>query len=189
MLRGWQEGKPISLDPIGDGHLHIKKLFEAAKPDVVFFDTLRTSHSKEENSNTEMNLIFDSLRELKLKYDFAAVLLHHMGKPGSDPTKTAPLSGRGAGVIEDRPDSLAHMTMEDQKPGVPNTVNIAFTFRNYRKIEDLRLQFDEGLGLFVPARLKTTKPPKAGAEVDVTEDLRREAVDDDDDEDAAVKSL
>lgn len=64
------------VDP--DGKTTWRPVF--AKPhgtSLIVLDTLSKMHSAEENSNTEMNRVFDNLRHLSEKTQSAVLLLHH----------------------------------------------------------------------------------------------------------------
>jgi hypothetical protein len=139
---------PIGLDAGTVGTSNLFDLLADVHPQVVVFDTLRMSHMGEENSNTDMAKVFTRLRDLKLKFNFTAVVIHHLGKEPSE-LQTAPRTSRGASVIEDFPDTVGyitkHVTGDDEAP----KLSIRWKFRNHAEIPHSKFTFDPGSGLFV----------------------------------------
>ena len=74
----------------------LMRQIEARQLDFLVFDVLRKMHTKDENSNTEMELIIDRLNAIQSKTGAQILLIHHTNK-GQDLTLTE--QSRGAGVI------------------------------------------------------------------------------------------
>lgn len=67
----------------------------------LVFDTLSAIHEREENSNSEMNLVNKKLIELCNKYGQTILFLHHHKKPKQGEIQNQ-ASSRGAGAIIDK---------------------------------------------------------------------------------------
>ena len=68
---------------------------------LIVFDTLSAIHEREENSNSEMNLVNKKLIELCNKYGQTVLFLHHHKKPKTGEIQNQ-ASSRGAGAIIDK---------------------------------------------------------------------------------------
>jgi RecA-family ATPase len=147
---------PLSLDTGTNGHTNFVRLLESVKPAVVFIDTLRMVTHGEENSSTDMMKVMMNLRQLKLHYNFTAVLIHHMGKENTDERQTAPRTSRGSSVIEDSPDTIGYITKHATNAEEPSRISIRWKFRNHAPVDDSRYSFDASSGLFT----RTTKKVK-----------------------------
>jgi len=80
--------------------------------DIVIFDPLYRLHTKEENSNTEMQQVFDHLDDLVDKFGVALVIVHHYGKPGEFRTSGADRM-RGSSALAGWADTLVYIQMPD----------------------------------------------------------------------------
>ena len=174
MLRT-RDAEKLSLDETGPGFRNlwrfVDKLREDGnKPDVIFFDTLRMSHSHLESDSTDMMKVYNKLRELKTEFDLSAFLIHHDGK-ADEKGKT---SSRGSSVIEDVPESLGHLSCSGCHNGTVNAkpaeVTIEWTLRNHAPVPPSTMQFDASIGLFIPKPSKPKPDPdsvgnKAGVKV------------------------
>jgi hypothetical protein len=147
---------PISLDSGTNGEGNLFALLKEVRPGVVFFDTLRMSHSGEESSSTDMARVFTVVRRLKTAFGFTAVIIHHMGKE-PDERSSAPRTSRGSSVIEDFPDSIGYITKHVTGHTEFPRLSIRWKLRNHKPIEDDRFSFDPGRGLFI----RTPKKEKA----------------------------
>lgn len=91
------------------GLAHYLRLSKLNQPNPVFiFDTLSQFHSREENSNTEMQLVMQNFKMLR-DSGATVILLHHCGLPLAG---DRPLKSRGASAIEDQSDNcyIMHKT-------------------------------------------------------------------------------
>lgn len=149
---------PISLDPGTVGTTNLFDLLQEVRPQVVFLDTLRMSTQGEENSSTDMMKVFMRLRDLKIKFGFTAVVIHHMGKEPSE-QQTAPRTSRGSSVIEDSPDTIGYITKHVTGDDEPPKLSIRWKFRNHAPLPNSRFTFDPASGLFVrtPAEKREVK--------------------------------
>jgi RecA-family ATPase len=168
--------KPLSLDPGTVATSNLFELLDDVRPAVVFFDTLRMSTSGEENSSTDMMKVFSRLRDLKIKFGFTPVVIHHMGKEPSE-QNTAPRTSRGSSVVEDSPDTIGYITKFVTDANDPPKLGIRWKFRNHAPIPDSRFTFDARTGLFVRSVAGTKKVKNEPAtrtaveSIDVTDGL------------------
>lgn len=63
-----------------EGWLNIQRLVDMFKPDVVFFDSLVSFHSRDENKAVDMKPIIKRLEKLARNSNIAVVLIHHSRK-------------------------------------------------------------------------------------------------------------
>jgi hypothetical protein len=107
------------LDALVIQHSHISYLFhqgvrldrnadslfeEAAafKPDLIVLDSLVRLHSKDENSSSDMAVLYnDSIKPLARELNCAVLLLHHAGKTDASSSYKR---GRGSGELTASPD-------------------------------------------------------------------------------------
>jgi RecA-family ATPase len=159
---------PISLDAGSVGSSNLFDLLKDVRPQVVFFDTLRMSTQGDENSSTDMMKVFNRLRELKLKFGFTAVVIHHMGKEPSE-QQTAPRTSRGSSVIEDSPDTIGYITKHVTGDDEPPRLSIRWKFRNHAPIPNSRFTFDPASGLFIrtPAEKRAVKEKGNGKQTKI----------------------
>ena len=83
-------GVILALDQ-ENGRKNIEDYIAENKPDVVFFDTFGSFHSKSENKLDDMRQIIRFLTGLAQKYSVAIVVMHHTRK-GSSRRKRNPLT-------------------------------------------------------------------------------------------------
>lgn len=76
------EGCSIMLDT-PEGWQNIKDLIYMRKPDIVFFDSLRSFHNIDDNKNDAFKPIIRNLLKLARELNIAIVLVHHTRKRGS----------------------------------------------------------------------------------------------------------
>ncbi len=80
-------------------------LFEEAaafKPDLIVLDSLVRLHSKDENSSSDMAILYnDSIKPLARELNCAVLLLHHAGKTDASSSYKR---GRGSGELTASPD-------------------------------------------------------------------------------------
>jgi len=79
---------------------------------LVVFDTLSAIHEREENSNSEMNLVNKKLIELCNKHGVTVLFLHHHKKPQKDEIQNQ-ASSRGAGAIIDK--AASHLLLDSKE--------------------------------------------------------------------------
>lgn len=79
MIECEQEGISLALDE-EDGRRNIELLLKKHNPHIVFFDTLSSFHSSDENKSMEMKPIFKYLLGLARDRNIAVVLMHHTRK-------------------------------------------------------------------------------------------------------------
>jgi len=63
-----------------EGCFQLQRWIVEFKPEVIIFDPLKDYHYKEENSNTEMAMVFQRFREIVEKYDVSIIIVHHSKK-------------------------------------------------------------------------------------------------------------
>jgi len=63
------------------GYNYLRVVLEKYRPDLLFIDPLRSLHWKDENSSSEMAMVFGRLDKLMGDYGCAPVLTHHSRKP------------------------------------------------------------------------------------------------------------
>ena len=83
-------GVILALDQ-ENGRKNVEDYIAENKPDVVFFDTFGSFHSKSENKLDDMRQIIRFLTGLAQKYNVAIVVMHHTRK-GSSRRKRNPLT-------------------------------------------------------------------------------------------------
>lgn len=85
---------------------------ERNKYGLIVFDTLSGIHEREENSNSEMNLVNKKLIELCNKHGQTVLFLHHHKKPQKGDVQNQ-ASSRGAGAIIDK--SASHLLLDSKE--------------------------------------------------------------------------
>lgn len=78
------------------------------KPECVIIDTLRKSHSGEENSSTVMSQVISNLRKVTLPA--ALVVISHDKKPSPDMEKDIMYDHRGSGGVVGEMDAIIRLT-------------------------------------------------------------------------------
>ena len=63
-----------------EGLINIKRIIDMVKPDIIFFDTVMSFHSKDENKATDMKPIIRELNDIARENNIAIVLNHHSRK-------------------------------------------------------------------------------------------------------------
>lgn len=104
-------GKGLTPDEISDTldirigstiRLNLTNSYEAfdryltkMKPSVILIDSFVTFHTSAENSRTDMQVVFERMKELREKHNLAFIVLEHEGKAVLDPEKAkeAPNAG------------------------------------------------------------------------------------------------
>lgn len=66
----------------------LEKDIDILKPGVVVIDTLRRTHSLEENSSSDMSPILNKLRDLIRQYKITIIVIHHAGHKIEDFNKS-----------------------------------------------------------------------------------------------------
>lgn len=97
----WGDGGWSSLKIDDENNMDlIRRGIEEYEPDVVFLEPMRGLHKGEENSNTEMGNLMDSLNGLASDYSIGVMITHHELKsgPGDGDEMNAV---RGAGAFTD----------------------------------------------------------------------------------------
>ena len=79
-------GVILALDQ-ENGRKNVEDYIAENKPDIVFFDTFGSFHSKSENKLDDMRQIIRFLTALAQKYNVAIVVMHHTRKGSSRRTK------------------------------------------------------------------------------------------------------
>jgi len=119
---------------------------EEAKPHVVIFDPLANFHHIDENSNSEMKVLLAELTQMQETYDFASIIIHHMGKTSEHRTLSSPERLRGAGVLFADVDTLAVIWKPDFRQR--NNISLRFATRSPIDQDFLKLEFQEKEGTF-----------------------------------------
>ena len=119
---------------------------EEAKPHVVIFDPLANFHHIDENSNSEMKVLLSELTQMQETYDFASIIIHHMGKTSEHRTLSSPERLRGAGVLFADVDTLAVIWKPDFRQR--NNISLRFATRSPIDQDFLKLEFQEKEGTF-----------------------------------------
>jgi hypothetical protein len=89
------------------------KLIRESKAEVVIYDPLSSLHECDENSNSEMRSILDSITEINRNAGTTAIVIHHFGKPQKDQPNDYRF--RGASSIRDWADTLVSLTPKNSK--------------------------------------------------------------------------
>ena len=79
MIECLENGLSLALDE-DDGKRNVEILIKKHKPDIVFFDTLSSFHSLDENKAADMKPVFMFLIKMARVYNIAVVLMHHTRK-------------------------------------------------------------------------------------------------------------
>lgn len=89
---------------------------EAVHPNVVIFDPVGKMHTLDENSNSDIEKLFNNVEKIKKRYqelDLSVIMSHHFGKPPFIPPggvaaldPLSPYNFRGASKWFDAPDTL-----------------------------------------------------------------------------------
>ena len=111
-LEGWlflatpegKAGKLVTIDPrtkrpsIGTMKAAIEKVIIEYKVDVLILDPLVKSHDVEENDNSAMDVVIQTLSSIAVDHDIAVDILHHTSKGAGDPGNAD--RGRGASAVK-----------------------------------------------------------------------------------------
>lgn len=90
---------------------YLKKEIELIQPIVIVFDTLRSMHKLDEDNNTMMSNVYESI--LNITNGTAFVIVHHARKPGLYEDLIA--DARGATSISGRVDVIAKLSGRNSK--------------------------------------------------------------------------
>lgn len=63
-----------------EGIFHLQRWIIKFKPEVIIFDPLKDYHYMEENSNTDMALVFQRFRQIAESNDVSLIIVHHSKK-------------------------------------------------------------------------------------------------------------
>lgn len=77
--------------------------------DTLVFDTLKSIHNLDENSNRDMGGLLDLIKRLRDTHALTIFLIHHASKPSADAGRSAIYSARGASVISGSVDSQLNL--------------------------------------------------------------------------------
>lgn len=78
--------------------------------DVIVFDTLKSIHNLDENSNRDMGGLLDLIKRLRDVHALTIILIHHASKPSPDSGRSAIYSARGASVISGSVDTQLNLS-------------------------------------------------------------------------------
>lgn len=92
-------------------------VIDECQPQVVIFDPAGKMHTLDENSNSDIEKLFNNVEKIKKRYrslDLSVILSHHFGKPfvpqggpnSPTPDPLSPYNFRGASKWFDAPDTL-----------------------------------------------------------------------------------
>lgn len=146
----------FSLDKGSKGLLELKNELEEYRPQVVVFDPFRKMTSHDENSSTEMTKVFATLAELQAQYEFAAILIHHSGKPSESRKQGTPEAMRGSSEIYAHGDTYMMVTKPNEKS--QTDIDLHFTFRHAPDIDAIRLSYTDSSHF---TRRSEVKPERA----------------------------
>lgn len=96
-------------------HHWIQHYFEDIGFDVLFIDTLASIHSAEENSNSEMTVVMNTLKAFRDRYRCAVIFTHHDAKPAATDGRSNIYRPRGASVISGSVD--AYISLRAMRDG------------------------------------------------------------------------
>ena len=115
-------------------------------PQVVIFDPLQWFHSQDENDNSEMQKVVKQIMHLQSKYNFASIIIHHMGKEGEFRNGRGPESQRGASVL--RADSDTNISIYRPNIRRQKEISLEMELRSAENPPPLDLIFDGVTGTF-----------------------------------------
>jgi RecA-family ATPase len=127
--------RDLRLDTL-KGREMIEALVVQHKPDIVVFDPLKEFHYCDENSSKEMGLIFANLDQLRDKYKFASIFIHHTKKPSALSDGDSPDSLRGSSYLFGKGDTFL---MLQAKNKAATKISVSFTIRRAKPINSLQL--------------------------------------------------
>lgn len=118
------------FDILNPEHLiMLREELQAAKADLVIFDTLRESHSADENDSTEMQAAIAAI--VAATQGAAIALISHSRKPNQDGAYNLMNDNRGSSYVVGRMDAIVRFT--------PKTVRISSRSIEEHTIETERL--------------------------------------------------
>lgn len=154
----------FSLDKGSKGLLAFKEELEEYRPEVVIIDPFRKMTAHDENSSTEMTKVFATLTELQDTYKFAAILIHHSGKPSDNRKQGTPDAMRGSSEIFAHGDTYMMLTRPNDKANTD--IDVHLTFRHAPDIDPIKLSYSDN-SVFVrrslPAPTESTSNHRAAS--------------------------
>ena len=97
----WLHKHSIKLDA-PESYQALIDIIEREKPDLLILDPLQRMHNQNEDSSTEMAIVWDALHQFTVKYPNMAVLVLHHAKKGDQPLSWDSMRGssRTAGEVD-----------------------------------------------------------------------------------------
>jgi RecA-family ATPase len=89
----------------------LKDIIFKTKARLIVIDPFISFHNQDENANTDIRKVLDTLTELCHVTKVACVLVHHMGKTSSSNV----FSGRGASALADWANNILILSKKDEK--------------------------------------------------------------------------
>lgn len=129
----------FSFDKGSKGLVELRNELEQYRPQVVIFDPFRKMTAHDENSSTEMTKTFATLAELQAEFEFAAILIHHSGKPSESRKQGTPEAMRGSSEIYAHGDTYMMITRPNDKDNAQ--IDLHFTFRHAPDIDSIQLNY------------------------------------------------
>lgn len=117
-----------------------QELLQEVQPEVVVFDPFANFHTSEENDQGRMGRVLHTIDEMIGEYDFAAIVIHHFGKPGGvDSGRFGIHRFRGSSRITGWADT--RLTLDaSRKVGEQGRLSLSWTLRQGRPLMDMSVQ-------------------------------------------------
>lgn len=123
-----------------EGFRIIDEIIREQAPEVVCFDPLVEFHGQDENSSHGMMKVLRSLDDLREKYGFSTILVHHTSKLNGDHERKGPDRLRGSSVLFGKADTIMII---DTDPKIEGMVKAEFTLRRGKPIADCFLRVNQ----------------------------------------------
>ena len=130
-----------------DAYSKIYGILKEIDPVLVIFDPMVNFHNAEENSNTEMASVMESIHRLKEEASVSICLVHHTRKPSIN-NSGGGVSVRGASAIRGAYDSGLTLTQKFDDDTAEQAYNLDFEIRNGEPIQPLVLELDKSVLTF-----------------------------------------
>lgn len=98
-----------------DHYSMLRAELQALEPDLVIFDTLRESHSADENDSTDMQKVIAAL--VAVSQPAALCLISHARKPAQDQDLSLMSDNRGSSYVVGRMDAIVRFTKKSCRVG------------------------------------------------------------------------
>lgn len=133
-----------------DGLRRIRDHIKSCGPDVLILDPLVWFHSQDENDNTRMQGIMETIFGLQEEFGHSTIVVHHMSKPSETRSGDDPNSLRGASSVFAACDTV--ISLSKPVSTEKEVIRLKFVCRSTENPPPFDLQLDPATKIFRPYR-------------------------------------